>query len=53
VADEQVGHLLLLLKLVENLKNLATDRDVERGGRLVENQHLRRDGDGPRDPGLR
>ena len=39
VRDEQVGEVPLALEPVEQVEHLRLDRDVERGDRLVEDQH--------------
>ncbi len=40
VRDQQHRHSQLALETVEQLENLRLDRHVERGRRLVRNQHL-------------
>ncbi len=49
VADEQHAHPALLLEPGEQLEDLALDRDVERGRRLVGDQELRLAGERHRD----
>jgi hypothetical protein len=40
VRDEEQRHAALLLQLEQQLEDLRLDRDVERGGGLVGDQHL-------------
>ena len=40
VRDEQNRHAALALQLVEQVENLRLDRDIQRRGRLVGNQHF-------------
>ena len=49
VADEQVAHAELVLELLQELQDHDLHRDVERRGRLVEDQQLGLDGDGAGD----
>ena len=50
VADEHIGEAALVAKVHQEVEDLGLDRDVERGGRLVEEENLRfqdqRAGDG-------
>ena len=41
MGDEQDRHPGLLLEALQQLQILELDGDIERGGRLVGNQHLR------------
>ena len=41
VGDEEVGQAELLLEVVEQVEDLALDRDVERADRLVADDELR------------
>src|SRR5216683_706105 len=54
VAHEQVAHAELALELLQELQDHDLHRDVEGGGRLVQDQQLGFDGDGAgdADPGL-
>src|SRR5471030_113533 len=49
VADEEIGEVQPLLKVEQQIENLATHRDIERRGRLVEDDDVRRYGDGAGD----
>ena len=45
VADEEIGEVQPLLQVEQQVEDLAADRDVERGGRLVEDDDVGRDRD--------
>ena len=49
VGDQQRGHAQPVLEVVEQGQDLGLDRDVERGGRLVGDQHPRLAGQRDRD----
>ena len=50
VRDEDVREAEIALQRLEEVDHLRADRDVERGNRLVEDDQLRVQGEGPRDP---
>ena len=50
VGDEQEGELQLVLQVHEQVDDLRLDGDVERGHRLVADDELRVEREGPRDP---
>jgi len=49
VGDEQVGQPQLLLEVVEEIQDLALDRDIERRDRFVEDHEFRVEGEGTGD----
>ena len=50
VGDEHVGEVELALQLDQQVQHLRLDRDVERGDRLVRDDELRLQHEGPREP---
>src|SRR5205814_9290582 len=50
VRDDQVGQTQLALQVVEQVDDLRLDRHVQRGDRLVGDDQLRPQGQGPGDP---
>jgi len=52
VGDQQHGHFLRLLQLLEQVKNLRLNRDIECRGGLIGNHHvrIRRQRNGDHDP---
>ena len=50
VGDEQVGQAEVVLQVLEQVDHLRLHRDVERGDRLVADDDLRLQGQGPGDP---
>src|SRR5262249_40037192 len=49
VGDEEVGEAELALEVAQEVQDLRLDRDVERRGRLVADEHARADGERARD----
>ena len=50
MGDEEIGKIQPLLQVEQQVEDLAADRDVERRGRLVEDDDLGRHGDGAGNP---
>src|SRR5882757_2386203 len=49
VADEEIGQVQPALQIEQEIEDLAAHRDIERGGRFVEDDDVRRDRDGAGD----